>query len=81
MKVAWVVEVIRLKSGEKVDLGKNPKGGILFSDEGEPLGFRPYDGLPRDYDIQEVSEVCECGEWYPLEEYLDGDFSTLVEAI
>jgi hypothetical protein len=80
---AWTVSKIRLKDGEFVGLGEQPSGGILFDGNQKPIGFRPYDGNIRDYDLDEVEAVKDSidGEWYSLDEYLEGDFPTFLRRL
>ena len=74
-RIIWEVSGIITKSGEFIDLGKNPRGGIIIDENNNALYAISYDGVVRvnAEDIDIVIERSEDGKEFqlPLNEWLE----------
>jgi len=74
-RIIWEVSGIITKSGEFIDLGKNPRGGIIIDENNNALYAISYDGVVRvnAEDIDIVIERSEDGResQLPLSEWLE----------
>ena len=76
MKIIWEVAGVITHEGEIIELGTEPKGGMVLSDDNNPFYAVSYDGFTRVLasDIASVIEKTEDGRTIilPLREWAEG---------